>query len=77
MSMSLASKYMCGQKSSKKTPLTSIACGGDVLAASVINQKAVNQNTQQIMVLIALQLADVIEAQFGFSTNDDSDVINA
>lgn len=49
---------------------------GDVFLASVINQKAVNQNTQQVLVAVAAQIANLIEAQFGFSTNDDSDVVN-
>ncbi|HAA38359.1 MAG TPA: hypothetical protein DCE00_05755 [Firmicutes bacterium] len=48
---------------------------GDLFSASVINQKAINQNTQQILVLVAVQVANLIEAQFGFATNDDSDTI--
>lgn len=48
---------------------------GDLFIASVINQKAVNQNAQQVLVLVAAQINNVIEAQFGFSTNDDSDII--
>ena len=40
---------------------------GDIFVAGVINQKAVNQNTQQIRVLVALQVAKIIEAQFGFA----------
>ncbi|NLZ93156.1 MAG: hypothetical protein GX922_03940 [Firmicutes bacterium] len=48
---------------------------GDLFSASVINQKAVNQNTQQILVLVAAQVANLIEAQFGFAENDDSDTI--
>jgi hypothetical protein len=48
---------------------------GDIFVAGVINQKAVNQNTQQILVLVALQVANIIEAQFGFAENDDSDTI--
>lgn len=47
----------------------------DVLVASVINQKAVNQSVQQVLVLVAAQILSVIEAQFGFATNDDRDVI--
>ena len=50
-------------------------CPGDLFVASVINQKAVNQNAQQILVLVAAQITNVIEAQFGFANNDDSDVI--
>ncbi|MCW3490603.1 hypothetical protein [Dethiobacter alkaliphilus] len=51
-------------------------CPGDLFLASVINQKAVNQNAQQILVLVAAQVSNVIEAQFGFATNDDSDIVN-
>lgn len=47
----------------------------DILVASVINQKAVNQTAQQILVAVALQVLNIIEAQFGFSTNDDSDQV--
>jgi hypothetical protein len=47
----------------------------DVCAASVINQKSVNQNAQQILVLVALQVLNLIEAQFGVATNEDQDVI--
>ncbi len=50
---------------------------GDVFIASVINQKAVNQSSQQVLVAIAAQVMNLYEAQFGFSTNDDSDTINA
>lgn len=53
-----------------------MASPGDILVASVINQKAVNQNAQQILVLIAAQVCNIIEAQFGFATNDDRDQIN-
>lgn len=69
--MSIATKYI--SPGAKKQPLP---CGGDVFIASVINQKAVNQNAQQILVLIAVQVVALTEAQFGFSTNDDSDKIN-
>lgn len=48
---------------------------GDLFVASVINQKAVNQNAQQILVLIAAQVINLTEAQFGFATNDDSDLV--
>lgn len=47
----------------------------DLFAASVINQKAVNQNAQQILVLVAAQVLNLIEAQFAFSTNEDQDNI--
>ena len=49
----------------------------DVFVASVINQKVVNQSAQQVLVLIAAQLLFVIEAQFGFATNEDNDDICA
>lgn len=48
---------------------------GDIFIASVINQKAINQNVQQILVAVAVQAANIIEAQFGFSTNEDNDEI--
>ncbi|NLZ38840.1 MAG: hypothetical protein GX893_04450 [Firmicutes bacterium] len=48
----------------------------DIFTASVINQKAVNQNAQQILVLVAAQVISLIEAQFGFATNEDQDEIN-
>lgn len=49
----------------------------DIFVASVINQKVVNQSAQQVLVLIAAQVLNVIEAQFGFATNDDRDTICA
>ncbi len=49
----------------------------DVFVASVINQKVVNQSAQQVLVLIAAQILAVIEAQFGFASNDDDDIIDA
>jgi hypothetical protein len=54
-----------------------VVCGSDVFSASVINQKIVNQSAQQVLVLIVAQVLSVIEAQFGFATNDDSDTIVA
>ena len=53
------------------------ASSGDVLVASVINQKAVNQNAQQILVLVAAQVINLTEAQFGFATNQDNDDVYA
>lgn len=47
----------------------------DILTASVINQKVVNKNAQQILVTLAAQLITVMEAQFGFATNLDNDQI--
>jgi hypothetical protein len=47
----------------------------DVFVASIINQKTVNQSSQQVLVLIAAQVLKIDEAQFGFATNDDSDTI--
>ena len=38
----------------------------DVLLASVVNQKVVNQNAQQILVLVAAQIVNVLEAQSVF-----------
>lgn len=49
----------------------------DIFIASVINQKVVNQSAQQVLVLIAAQILAVIEAQFGFATNEDNDDIYA
>ncbi|KNF08059.1 hypothetical protein CLPU_10c01140 [Gottschalkia purinilytica] len=49
----------------------------DIFVASVINQKSVNQSAQQVLVVIAAQVLNIIEAQFGFATNLDDDVINA
>jgi hypothetical protein len=48
---------------------------GDAFIASVINQKSVHQEAQQVLVAIAAQVIYLIEAQFGFSTNDDSDTV--
>jgi len=48
----------------------------DILVASVINQKAVTQNTQQVLIALAVQVLSVIEAQVGVAVNDDSDVVN-
>ncbi|MBZ4645626.1 MAG: hypothetical protein JG777_1115 [Clostridia bacterium] len=42
------------------------SCSGDIFVASVINQKAVNQNAQQILVAVAAQVINLTEAQFGF-----------
>jgi hypothetical protein len=47
----------------------------DMLIASVINQKAVNKNAQQILVAMACQVITVMECQFGCSTNLDNDAI--
>ena len=49
----------------------------DVFLASVINQKVVNQSAQQVLVLVAAQVLNIIEAQFGYSTNLDNDTINS
>ncbi|ACL69889.1 hypothetical protein [Halothermothrix orenii] len=43
--------------------------------ASVINQKSVNQNAQQVLVAVAAQIQKVYESQVGFSTNDEMDKI--
>jgi hypothetical protein len=49
---------------------------GDLFIASVINQKSVHQSAQQVLAAIAAQVIYLIEAQFGFSTNDDSDYVD-
>lgn len=49
----------------------------DILVASVINQKVVTQSAQQVLVAVAAQVLSVIEAQFGFATNDDRDTVCA
>jgi len=70
----LAKKCLFGKTTS---PLArQISCADDLFAASVINQKVVNQSAQQVLVLVVAQVLSVIEAQFGFATNDDSDTIN-
>ena len=51
-----------------------IPTNADVFQALVVNQKAVNQNAQQILAIVAAQINNIIEAQFGSATNDDSDV---
>jgi hypothetical protein len=56
---------------------TPTGCSRDIFVASVINQKIVNQNAQQVLVAVAAQILNVIEAQFGFATNDDRDTICA
>ncbi|MCW3490604.1 hypothetical protein [Dethiobacter alkaliphilus] len=52
-----------------------IPANADVFLAYVINQKAVNQNAQQVLTIVAAQVSNIIEAQFGYATNDDSDII--
>lgn len=69
----LAMKYISGPKPNNMFNLNT--CASDVFVASVINQKIVNQSTQQVLVLIAAQVLNVIEAQFGFATNDDRDTV--
>ncbi len=71
----LAYKYLGIPKTKKKKPF--IPGSKDIFVASVINQKAVNQNAQQTLIAIAAQVLKIIEAQFGFATNDDSDTIIA
>ena len=68
----LASKYISKGSSAKKN------CGsnkGDVFVASVINQKSVNQSAQQILVVIAAQVQNLYESQYGFVENSDDDTI--
>lgn len=71
----LARRFIFGTKPNVVPNLA--VCGGDIFSASVINQKIVNQSAQQVLVLIVAQVLSVIEAQFGFATNDDSDTIVA
>ncbi|KNF08060.1 hypothetical protein CLPU_10c01150 [Gottschalkia purinilytica] len=74
MSKQLAYKYLNGNNKSAKKQ----GCGTtnrDIFVASVINQKSVNQSAQQALVLIAAQVLNLIEAQFGFATNSDDDEI--
>src|SRR5690554_6595099 len=70
-------KHMSNVANAAKGINTANACNGsgDVLAASVINQKTVTQSVQQALVLAAAQVLNIIEAQFGFATNDDRDSI--
>jgi hypothetical protein len=75
MSLSLVSKYL-NEPARKKNSLLSLRCSGDVLAASVINQKVVTQSVQQVLVILALQVLNLIEAQFGFATNLEQDDVN-
>lgn len=48
----------------------------DVFVASVINQKVVNQSSQQVLVAVAAQILNVTEAQLGFATDLDDDDID-
>lgn len=48
----------------------------DRIFASVINQKTVTQVQLQVLTLIAAQVANVIEAQVGFSIQDDRDFLD-
>jgi len=47
----------------------------DILVASVINQKTVTQSVQQLLIILAVQVLSVIEAQVGVAVNDDSDQV--
>ena len=47
----------------------------DIFVASVINQKSVNQSTQQILVAIAAQVQNLYESQYGEASNSDDDEI--
>ncbi|NLW23748.1 MAG: hypothetical protein GXY91_00610 [Clostridia bacterium] len=71
---SLAAKYLAPNR--RKKALMKQNNVNDLFAASVINQKAVNQTAQQALVLIAVQATAIVEAQFGFATNEDNDDIN-
>ncbi len=71
---SLAAKYLAPNR--RKKAFMKQNNVNDLFAASVINQKAVNQTAQQALVLIAVQATAIVEAQFGFATNEDNDDIN-
>jgi len=77
MSMGLASKYIGGLNPKKPDTLTTVAgCGkGDVLVASVINQKTVTQSVQQVFILLAVQVVSIIEAQVGVAVATDADEV--
>ncbi|WP_167935763.1 hypothetical protein [Halothermothrix orenii] len=47
----------------------------DSFVASVVNQKSVNQNEQQVLVTVAAQIQKVYESQVGFSTNQEEDKV--
>ena len=53
------------------------AAAGDVFVASVINQKAVNKSAKQVLVAFAIQFFIELEALFGFSTNQDYDIVDS
>ncbi|PKM79102.1 MAG: hypothetical protein CVU88_07515 [Firmicutes bacterium HGW-Firmicutes-13] len=73
----LAYKYL-GIPKTKKKKYSDFAPGlKDIFVAGVINQKTVNQTAQQTLIAIAAQVLKIIEAQFGFAANDDSDTIKA
>jgi len=47
----------------------------DILVASVINQKTVTQSAQQVLIILAVQVLSVIEAQVGVAVVDDRDQV--
>ncbi|WP_202906826.1 hypothetical protein [Abyssisolibacter fermentans] len=49
----------------------------DRIYASVVNQKAVSQVELQVLSLVAAQLINLMEAQFGFAAQiEDDDVVD-
>jgi len=78
MSLGLASKYLGGLNPKKPDSLAKVACGagGDALVASVVNQKIVTQNVQQVFIVLAVQVVSVIEAQVGVAVNNDADQVD-
>ncbi|WP_035270622.1 hypothetical protein [Desulfitibacter alkalitolerans] len=72
---SLAGKYLNPPHSRRRRCNNTPNQSGDLFVASVINQKIVNQSAQQVLVAVAAQVNFIIEAQFGFSTNEDNDQI--
>lgn len=73
---SLAGKYLNPSVPKKRrNPSILQNQAGDLFVASVINQKTINQSTQQALVAVAIQVSSIIEAQFGFATNEDNDQI--
>ena len=48
----------------------------DRIFASVVNQKTVTQVQLQVLTLIAAQVNNILEAQFGVAAQLDSDIID-
>lgn len=73
MSINRIRRHIC---SGKPRQTSNLSLSGDLFSASVINQKTINQNAQQILVVTSIQNLFLTEAQFGFSTNADLDIID-